>query len=294
MLQLIRDDANDLYLWLLKELVNSESTVSPRGMPVREQLGVQLVLQDVQRSVITWPERKLNYHFMVAEAMWIMLGRDDVEMISHYCQDISKFSDDGKTFFGAYGPPLAAQLPYIKDKLYSDADSRQAVVTLWRQSPPARKDIPCTVAIQFLLRNGKLHGIFTMRSSDAWLGIPYDVFNFSLIINALSGQLGVAPGSLIMQLGSSHLYERNVPAAQKLLDSVVTEPMADPPSVKVPRLHEWPQEKLNFHETVAREDGVCVTGDSPWWQFVEVLAHRKNPAWVVNGFMKELLNGKAQ
>ncbi len=170
MLDLKRDNANDLYLWLLKELLETPVLAAPRGMQIHEQLCVRLVLTDVRNSVITWPARKLNYQFMVAEGLWMMLGRDDVDMIGHYCNDISKFSDDGQKFFGAYGPPLRNQLPYVIRKLRSDSDSRQAVVTLWRPNPPDTKDVPCTVAIQFMVRDGKLHGIFTMRSSDAWLG----------------------------------------------------------------------------------------------------------------------------
>jgi thymidylate synthase len=294
MLDLKHDNANALYLHLLNELVRTSSRAAPRGMPIYEHIGVRLVLTNVHNSVITWPTRKLNYHFMVAEALWIMLGRDDTEMIGHYCNDISKFSDDGRTFFGAYGPPLLAQLPYVKAKLCDDPDSRQAVVTLWRQNPPATKDVPCTIAIQFLVRDNKLHGIFTMRSSDAWLGIPYDVFNFSLIINALAGELGLATGSLMMQLGSSHLYERNKAAANELLKNTVMHqmPAAPPPKIVVPALPCWPPSTMNDYESIAREHGACSTWHPTWGQFVEVLAHRKNNQQVVLGFMRELFHGK--
>jgi thymidylate synthase len=61
--------------------------------------------------------------------------------------------------------------------------------------------------LQFFLRQGKLHEIVTMRSSDAWWGLPYDLFTFAQIGNCLAGELGVEPGGLVMQLGSCHLYE---------------------------------------------------------------------------------------
>lgn len=294
MLDLKRDNANDLYLWLLKELIETPVSAAPRGMQIHEQLCARLVLTDVRKSVITWPGRKLNYQFMVAEALWMMLGRDDTEMIGHYCQDIVKFSDDGETFFGAYGPRLLAQLLYVKDKLKADSDSRQAVITLWRPNPHETKDVPCTVAIQFLVRDGKLHGIFTMRSSDAWLGIPYDVFNFSLIINALAGELGVEPGSLMLQLGSCHLYARNYDMADTLLSNTVKAAMEIPPSVTVPALPGWPPFVLNDHEEIARENGACSTWHAIWGQFIEVLARRKNKDQVISGFMRELFHGTAQ
>ena len=123
-------------------------------------------------------------------------------------------SDDGETFFGAYGPKIVAQLDYVVAKLLEDQDTRQAGLTIWRENPPATKDVPCTVAAFFNIRNGQLNAHVFMRSSDVWLGVPYDVFNFSMLAHLVCAHLNkrglrVAPGHLFLTAASSHLYAIN-------------------------------------------------------------------------------------
>lgn len=206
---------------------------SPRGMPIREFRHCWYRLEDVSRCAAWLPGRKLNYAFMVAEFLWIFCGRDDLEMIGTYCKEIHKFSDDGKTFFGAYGPRWRGQIEDVVENLRRDPDSRQGVVSIWRPEALSTrffeenaasdhltrytKDVPCTLSMQYLLRNGKLEAGVVMRSSDAWLGLPYDIFNFSMLMRAVASELKVEAGSLTMYLGSSHLYERNLEQARKVL-----------------------------------------------------------------------------
>lgn len=205
---------------------------SPRGMPIREHRHVWYRLEDTRRCAAWLPGRKLSYPFMVAEFLWIFCGRDDLEMIGTYCKEIHKFSDDGRTLFGAYGPRWRGQIGAVVENLRRDPDSRQGVVSIWRPQALAAgeydpsdasvatvpsKDVPCTLSMQYLIRNKKLEAGVVMRSSDAWLGLPYDIFNFSMLQRAVAEELGVQAGSLTMYIGSSHLYERNLEAAANVL-----------------------------------------------------------------------------
>jgi thymidylate synthase len=219
--------------------MNGQET-APRGQKTREVLGVQVRVEDLLQNVLVHPVRDLNYRFLVAEWLWIMAGRDDVETLAKYNGEMRKFSDNGRYLAGAYGPRLRSafvlkpdgttwakcedQLTWCVQKLREDPDSRQAVATIWTPCPGQSKDVPCTVSVQFLLRqetpfyeSGRLHAIWTMRSSDAWLGFPYDFFTFSMITNCVAGELGAKPGSLIMNLGSSHLYEEHWAKATELI-----------------------------------------------------------------------------
>lgn len=191
----------------------------PRGKMCLELIGEQTRFP-MEYPIVTNKERKLGYLFMAAEAAWILNGDNKVKTIAPYSKNIAQFSDDGVTFFGAYGPKIWEQLQYVVETLANDERSRQAVMTIWRENPPPSKDIPCTVSVQFLIREGMLHCIDTMRSSDAWLGWPYDAFNFSMlsaaVIIMLEDQCGLdlRLGDLIMNLGSSHLYETNIEMAR--------------------------------------------------------------------------------
>lgn len=194
------------------------------------ELPQSTVVFDMMRPVVTVKERKLHVPFLGGEAYWILSGDDTVEGIQDYNRHIVQFSDDGVKFFGAYGPKIVGQLPYVIDKLREDPQSRQAGLTIWRESPPKTKDVPCTIAMFFNIREGKLHAHVFMRSSDAWLGLPYDAFNFTMVACAILKELNVGrlPGMLIrpgfqyLTMVSSHLYEQHWDVARAAISEEVT------------------------------------------------------------------------
>ena len=218
-------DINLAWTALLENIMSNGHLTHPRGMPTKEILGCKTVIS-MLNPVITIKERKLGYRFLPAEAAWIISGYNTVDDIKHYSKAISNFSDDGAFFFGAYGPRIKDQLPHIIRALRSDFDSRQAVLTIWRESPPASKDIPCTVSLQWTIRDNELHCFANMRSSDGWLGVPYDWFNFSMVsaylllwLRKLDTRFGeVQLGNLHFYAASQHLYATNWDAVRKILD----------------------------------------------------------------------------
>ena len=215
---------NDVWLSLIKKLLETESTVSPRGMKTKELIGHQTIIP-MASPFVTIPKRNIGKKFRYAEAAWILSGDNRVATIKPYSKLIEKFSDDGVRFFGAYGPKVVDQLSYVIETLHNDASTRQAVINIWREKPHKSNDIPCTCSLQFVIRNDCIHCIATMRSSDAWLGWVYDVFNFSAIANYIALQLkaqhnkGVSLGNLILNAGSQHLYEQHWVAASHCLKS---------------------------------------------------------------------------
>ena len=211
--------ANDRWQALARQVWVFGKEAQPRGQKTKEMLGLVTEVP-MTRPILTIETRKLGYRFMAAEAWWILSGSNRVDLIEPFSKRITDFSDDGQTFFGAYGPPVVDQLGYVVDTLIRDQDSRQAVLTIWRQRPGPTKDVPCTVSLQFMIRPDKewnlhLHVFANMRSSDVWLGVPYDWFNFSMIglfvaamyIHRTGKALNL--GTLYFNAASQHIYERN-------------------------------------------------------------------------------------
>jgi thymidylate synthase len=195
---------------------------APRGLKIFEKINHTFNV-DMDCPIITRKGRNLNYRFMFGEAAWMLDGRNDLKTIRYYMEGIKRFSDDGITFYGAYGPKIVTQLSYIIETLKNDLDTRQAVLNIWRENPRSSKDVPCTLSMQFLVRefeNQKyLHCITNMRSNDIWLGTPYDSFNFSAITFYVACRLyalgiKVKLGGLKINAGSRHLYESNWDAAE--------------------------------------------------------------------------------
>lgn len=247
---------------------------APRGHKTREILGVTFRVDDMRNNILSYPVRNLNAKFLCAEWLWISLGREDLATLTKYNGQMSRFSDDGKTLAGAYGPRLASQWTYVAESIRQDMVSRQAVATIWTPNPSPSKDIPCTISLQFIARECKLNLIVTMRSSDIWLGLPYDLFTFSMIGNAMAGELKLEPGFIQFNLGSSHLYEDNLEKASELLDEPL---LNDHLGITSPRLPGWPsQGGLGLELKLSNPDSDVMPLYEPWITYAKVLA---SPTW---------------
>ena len=240
--------------------------VHPRGMMTVE-LPHRAVVIDMRRPVLGFPERKLSYKFMAAEAFWILSGDETVAGIEPWNKNIAKFSDDGVKFAGAYGPRIHESLAYTVDKLVTDPDTRQAGFTIWRNNPAPTRDYPCTVACWFQIRGGYLEMHVFMRSSDIWLGLPYDLFNFSMLGHYVTAMLRaheqyqhLEPGNLFLTAASSHLYEEHFEAAQTIIEHGTFVPMYPTP------------EKLFSTETALMDHLKQLRDSKPgdllrWWEY---------------------------
>jgi thymidylate synthase len=202
---------NQDYIECIREIRNTHMTASPRAMPAYE-LFQHTFMVDMAHPIITIPQRELDYKFMAAEAYWILRGLNCLDR--HVRKNLVKYSDDGHNMFGAYGPPFVAQRDYVVQCLADDHHTRQAVVSLWHTSPRPSKDIPCTCGMQWQIRGGHLHCNVWMRSSDVWLGLPYDMFTFTMMTASIAILLkdhgmSVKLGTLHITAGNRHLYDRD-------------------------------------------------------------------------------------
>ncbi len=196
------------------------SRVAPRGLETFEQLHITHRI-DMRYPIVTIKERKLNYAFTTDHALWILKGSDRLADLKHVPALLAATSDDGKTLAGAYGPRIEAQTAYVIDTLIDDANSRRATLTIWqpnqfysRDPEEVSKDIPCTVAMDFKIRDDKLHMSVFMRSSDVWLGLPNDIFSFCMvaydfIVTLRDTYPKLSPGWLHITAASSHVYAKD-------------------------------------------------------------------------------------
>lgn len=161
----------------------------------------------------------------LGELLWILAGSNRLDFIKHYIPGYDKFSDDKKTIYGAYGPRLFGespndQVPRVIQLLNDKRDSRQAVLQLFDRSDTLEPhlDIPCTCTLQFLVRGGRLHMLTSMRSNDAWKGLPHDVFTFTMLQELVARSLGIELGEYKHAVGSLHLYDEHHDKAFRFLN----------------------------------------------------------------------------
>ncbi|MBK8266470.1 MAG: thymidylate synthase [Nannocystis sp.] len=206
---------------------------APRGFKSRERLAAQFRLSDPRQRVPFIPSRRVNIVFNFAEALWYLTGRDDLEFIGYYASTMRRYSMDSQRLTGtAYGKKLFGGPPHQYDTLIevlkSDPDSKRAVVQIFDMNElrvPNNIDVSCTLGLQFLLREGRLHSIAYMRANDAFRGMVSDLFSFTLIQEFLACELGVELGTYTHVAGSLHVYEPDDErTAAVLADPAATEP----------------------------------------------------------------------
>lgn len=206
-------------------IVMTGQEVEARGLKFKEISG-RTYTTSMNDPVVRIPERKMGYKFAAAEPHWILSGSNLLADISSYGK-MAPYSDDGIFMRGAYGPKVVDQIPYICRTLYEDQGTRQAVLTIWRERPEKSKDIPCTIAMQFMIRDGFLDCFTMMRSSDSIMGLPYDATAFSLIsayiLSVMHAQYGTSNtiklGQLHLFIGSAHVYDRDYDLATQIYKS---------------------------------------------------------------------------
>lgn len=303
------DNFTEAYVDILRDLNDSPQFISsPRGMKVKEIIGYQFKITNPRNRIPFVPERELSIHYLVAELLWYLSGNDSTEWISNYSNFWSKISDDGTTANSAYGsrifkphPRIAAgvdqswtQWKYIVDELKSDPDSRRAVIHI--RSPQdsllAKLDVPCTLSLQFFLREDKVHMVASMRSSDVILGLAYDVPAFTLFQELLAVELTrelgrpIGLGTYTHISASLHVYERHFDMVERILKTSSSElkkfempPLPDHiPLVELNAFEEKIRVSQNIADILSALDGVKdlqSLKDDYWLDWCRILASHR-------------------
>lgn len=184
------------------------------GAVCGELLNAHVEIFDPTYGIITSPARGLAMRYAVGELLWYLSGSNRTKDIALYAKRWNELSDDGTHANSAYGHRIHHmygfdQWAHVRDLLIHDSTSRQAVIHIKDANPFGSKDVPCTIALQYLIRDNRLHATTFMRSNDIWFGFPYDVFSFTAMQIKMAFELGVDIGTYTHIAGSLHLYQRD-------------------------------------------------------------------------------------
>ena len=205
--------------------------VSPRGEATLELPDFIFCLHDPTEGLALGCGRLINRSIAAVEAIQLIGGFGDPELVTRVSRNFEKFMDDND-FWGMYGRRIGGQLVFAAQKLVTDPATRQAVITIFDpnlDNVAGKHDYPCTLSLTFQIRDGKLELHTTMRSNDVWLGLPYDVFQFTQLQITLARALEVGLGPYYPHAISLHLYERDFESIKKLTspwpDHTASKPM---------------------------------------------------------------------
>lgn len=183
----------------------------------KEIINANLVLYDPTKNTMCQCSRKMPIRYAIGELLWYNSRNNTAEAIKPFSNFWSKIAEPNGTVNSNYGYCIHDkfdfdQWEFVKDILKKDPSSRQAIIHIkeprdLRVNPT--KDLNCTMTLQFFIRDDKLHLITTMRSNDVWLGLPYDIFNFTCMQIQMAMELNVEIGVYYHNAGSLHLYKKD-------------------------------------------------------------------------------------
>lgn len=220
-------DIDIMWYDAVKSLLRADK-IDSRDGHCSEVTGYVARIHNCEQSLLNNKRRKLSHKYAAAELLWYFSGTDRGDLISTFAKSYERFLTDGKAA-GAYGPRLFTNdddeqggIYFVIKELMQNPRSRRALVPIFNIADLRRcrnstaVDVPCTSSLQFLVRDGRLNCIGTMRSNDVWLGMPYDIWSFCQIQRFVAAKLFLAPGWYQHQVGSLHLYDRNREAASEV------------------------------------------------------------------------------
>jgi thymidylate synthase len=193
---------DDALLALYPELLSRQSNVTASRGDNTEILGV-LIQIDRARARLSRSETRGKLFSSLGELLWYLTGDNRLDFIEPYVSRYREESEDGGiSVYGGYGPRLLRQRGHDQIRnvialLRERSTSRRAVVQIFNAEDIAgkHKDIPCTTTLQFFVRNECVHLIATMRSNDAYIGLPHDVFCFTMLQEIVARTLDCEIGS---------------------------------------------------------------------------------------------------
>ncbi|CDZ25761.1 Thymidylate synthase [Neorhizobium galegae bv. officinalis] len=221
---LLEGEGIDEIMIELYKALDAEGAVNTgsRG-DMKEKLGVFFRMTNPRARISRSQDRGKPFSAL-GELLWYLAGLNTLDFIKAYIPDYADDAEDG-VLAGAYGPRIHAmrgsinQLENITSLLRKNQTSKRAVIQLYdaADNDVYHREIPCTTALQFLIRERRLHMSVTMRSNDAYKGLPHDVFCFTMIQEMMASRLGVGLGNYLHYAASMHVYDESMEAMKRYI-----------------------------------------------------------------------------
>ena len=173
--------------------------------------------------------RRLYPRTAAAEVAWFVRGEQSVGWLEKYAAIWKKFvEDDGDTILAAYGYRWRRhfgrdQLADAVQALRDDPTNRRVYVTAWDAASDGltakgQRNVPCPVGFTLSVIGGLLHSALLIRSSDVFVGLPYDVMGHAMLMAALAASIGLMGlGTMHVTLAHPHLYAKHYEMARECL-----------------------------------------------------------------------------
>lgn len=252
------------YLELLNRILNEGTRKSDRtGTGTLSVFGHQMRF-DMAEGFPLLTTKKLHLKSIIYELLWFLRGDTNVKYLHDHGVSIwDEWADENGELGPIYGHEWRSwpdyqggtidQIANVVDQIRRTPDSRRMIVSAWNVAEVDSMALPpCHTMFQFYVAEGRLSLQLYQRSADTFLGVPFNIASYALLLQMMAQVTGLQPGEFIHTTGDTHLYLNHLDQARLQLTRTPR---------KLPRMAINPDVKSIFDFTY---EDFRLEGYDPW------------------------------
>ncbi|WGV18051.1 thymidylate synthase [Fuscovulum ytuae] len=206
-------------------------TVLAHGIPSTDRTGTGTIshfgLQSRYPLADGFPlvtTKKLHIKSIIHELLWFLKGDTNIRYLNDNGVTIwDEWADQDGNLGPVYGRQWrdfggVDQIETLLDMIRRSPDSRRLIVSAWNPADVPQMALPpCHTMWQVRILGGKLHLQLYQRSADMFLGVPFNIASYALLLVMLAHVTGYEPGDFVHSIGDAHIYSNHMEQVQTQL-----------------------------------------------------------------------------
>ena len=214
------------YLSLLNRILTEGATKTDRtGTGTMSVFGNQMRF-NLEDGFPLLTTKKLHLKSIIYELLWFLRGDTNVKYLQEHGVRIwNEWADENGDLGPVYGHQWRSwpdynggtidQIQNVLDMIRNHPDSRRMIVTAWNPAEVEQMALPpCHCLFQFYVADGRLSLQLYQRSADTFLGVPFNIASYALLLQMMVQVSGLKPGDFIHTTGDTHLYLNHLDQAR--------------------------------------------------------------------------------
>jgi len=198
------------------------------GTGTRSVFGHQMRF-DLSRGFPLLTTKKLHLRSIIHELLWFLKGDTNIGYLKEHGVRIwDEWADEEGNLGPVYGYQWRSwpnpkggsvdQIANVLEQIRTNPQSRRLIVSAWNPGQVDEMKLPpCHCLFQFYVANGRLSCQLYQRSADIFLGVPFNIASYALLLSMVAQVTGLQPGEFVHTLGDAHLYSNHLEQAQEQL-----------------------------------------------------------------------------
>jgi thymidylate synthase len=217
------------YLDLLREVLEEGVVRDDRtGTGTRSVFGRQL-RHDLADGFPVLTTKRLHLRSIIVELLWFLRGDTNIDFLHRHGVSIwDEWADEHGDLGPVYGSQWRSwptrdgrsidQIAAVIERIRSEPTSRRLIVSAWNVAEVDSMALPpCHTLFQFYVAGGRLSCQLYQRSGDLFLGVPFNIASYSLLLMMVAQACGLEAGEFVHTFGDAHLYSNHVDQAREQL-----------------------------------------------------------------------------